>query len=103
MNTDQFEAGRNRIGQAIAAAIPNKAASWGFSLQPPGVMPCVMFEATVAGNSVQRLFSYEDIVDSHEQLTAEARMKVRQLADEIARLPIMSSALPGDPTQRERI
>ncbi len=102
MNTDQHRDGLDRINRAISAAIPNKAASISFSLRPPAVMPSAMFEVTVAGNSVQKLFSYEEIADSHEQLTVEARMKVRQLAAEIALLPITSDALPGYPTQRDR-
>ena len=103
MNTDQHRDGLDRINRAISAAIPKKAASISFSsLRPPAVMPSAMFEVTVAGNSVQKLFSYEEIADSHEQLTVEARMKVRQLAAEIALLPITSDALPGYPTQRDR-
>ena len=102
MNTDQFQNGRDRIERAIFAAIPNKAASVSFGLRPPGIMPSAMFEVTVGGNSLSRLFSYEETVDSHEQLTLEARAKVRELATEIARLPIMSSALPSDPTQKDR-
>jgi hypothetical protein len=100
MNADQYQAGLDRIYRAISPL--NKAASIGYKLCGPAAAPCAMFSVAIPGNVIERLFAFEDIEDSHEQLTPEAKAKIGRLLAEAAQLPITSSAFSGAPTQEDR-
>lgn len=102
-NAEQFANGRTNIDNAIRTAIARKALSVGSRPTGPRAgAPDMMFSVTVGGNTTTVLFTYEEIEDSHEQLTPEARAKVRTIAAEVARWPVMSSSMASGPTQRDR-
>jgi hypothetical protein len=96
MSEEQFANGRDRIERAISAAIhPRGQTSISSKLLGLAQAPDAIFEVKIGELEVRVTFTYEEIVESHESLTPEVRAKVRNLAAEVARLPITSSALGG--------
>jgi hypothetical protein len=86
MNAEQHRDGLNRIHRAIEAGLHSravKAATVGFKLCGPGAAPNATFDIFVGGKSVEKLFTFEEIEDSHTVLRPDASMKIRQFVDEI--------------------
>lgn len=90
MDSEQHRDGLDQINRAISAAIHPRRASVSFAVHGPATAPGAIFEVKVGDTEVRQVFTYEEIVDSHKTLTTAVAMKVRHLAAEVARLPIMS-------------
>ena len=84
----QFEQGLQMVHRALEAALRAKGVDNVAVTHAVhgGVAPDATFSVTAHGRTYQVLFTYEEVSDSHSELPAMVRAKVRSIASSFASL-----------------